>query len=143
MAQGQRLFIAGRPLRHRRHRGRVAVSRTTSRIRHLAVDHLVRSDTALGELAELDRLFSEVMRLTPLPFDLSFLSLRLSGIKRRLKMADDLTKRGTPDNDLISIKETWELRDWAKKFGVTEEKLKQAVQAVGHSAKKVREYLGK
>ena len=58
-------------------------------------------------------------------------------------MADDLTNRGTPDNDLISIKESWELRDWSKKLGVTEAKLKEAVQAVGHSAKKVKEYLGK
>lgn len=58
-------------------------------------------------------------------------------------MADDLSNRGHPDSDLISIKEPWELRDWAKKIGVTEDQLKRAVQAVGHSAKKVREHLGK
>ncbi|EFO2327896.1 DUF3606 domain-containing protein, partial [Escherichia coli] len=51
-------------------------------------------------------------------------------------MADDKTKIGTPDNDLISIKQDYERRDWAEKFGVSEAKLVQAVQAVGHSAKK-------
>ena len=54
------------------------------------------------------------------------------------KMADDKTKIGTPDNDLISIKQDYERRDWAEKFGVSEAKLVQAVQAVGHSAKKVQ-----
>lgn len=32
------------------------------------------------------------------------------------KMADDKTKIGTPDNDLISIKQDYERRDWAEKF---------------------------
>lgn len=57
------------------------------------------------------------------------------------KMADDKTKIGTPDNDLISIKQDYERRDWAEKFGVSEAKLVQAVQAVGHSAKKVQVWL--
>ncbi|MXE51079.1 DUF3606 domain-containing protein [Escherichia coli] len=48
---------------------------------------------------------------------------------------------GTPDNDLISIKQDYERRDWAEKFGVSEAKLVQAVQAVGHSAKKVQAWL--
>lgn len=56
-------------------------------------------------------------------------------------MADDKTKIGTPDNDLISIKQDYERRDWAEKFGVSEAKLVRAVQAVGHSAKKVQAWL--
>ena len=56
-------------------------------------------------------------------------------------MADDKTKIGTPDNDLISIKQDYERRDWAEKFGVSEAKLVQVVQAVGHSAKKVQAWL--
>lgn len=58
-------------------------------------------------------------------------------------MADDLNNRGAPDSKLISLKEPWERRDWAKKFGVTEDELAAAVNAVGHSAEKVREHLGK
>ena len=33
-------------------------------------------------------------------------------------MADDLSNRGSPDRDRISVNEDYEVRDWAKKFGV-------------------------
>jgi len=56
-------------------------------------------------------------------------------------MADDPTKRGTPDNDLISLKEAYEVRDWCKALNCTETQLRAAVAAVGHSAVKVRAYL--
>ena len=58
-------------------------------------------------------------------------------------MADDLTKRGEPDRDRININEDWELRDWAQKFGVSQEELKRAVQQVGDRAEAVRQHLGK
>ena len=57
-------------------------------------------------------------------------------------MADDTSKRGNPDRDLINTSEPYELRDWAKKFGVTEERLKTAVSEVGSSAQAVERYLG-
>ena len=41
----------------------------------------------------------------------------------------------------ISIEEDYERRDWAKSLDTTEDKLREAVQAVGTSADKVREYL--
>jgi hypothetical protein len=37
-------------------------------------------------------------------------------------MADDLSKRGGNDRRRIDINEDYELRDWAKKFGVTTER---------------------
>jgi len=43
-------------------------------------------------------------------------------------MADDLTKRGSPDRDRIDVNEEWELRDRSKKFGASPEGLKRAVQ---------------
>lgn len=58
-------------------------------------------------------------------------------------MPDNKKKVGHPDSDLISIKEPYEKRDWANKFGVSEAKLVQAVQAVGHSKAKVAEYIKK
>jgi hypothetical protein len=58
-------------------------------------------------------------------------------------MSDDKKKVGHPDSDLISIKEPYEKRDWAKRLGVSEEKLVLAVQAVGHSKDKVADYLKK
>ena len=58
-------------------------------------------------------------------------------------MPDDKTKTGHPDRDRINIHEPYELRDWSKKFGVSEEKLKQTVQQVGTSADAVKKALGK
>jgi len=58
-------------------------------------------------------------------------------------MADDLTKRGSPDRDRINVNEDYELRDWARKFGVPPDELKRAVQQVGDRADAVRPHLGK
>ena len=58
-------------------------------------------------------------------------------------MADDKTKRGGQDRNRINLNEDYEVRDWSKKFGVTAEELKKAVQAVGNDAAKVREHLRK
>ena len=55
-------------------------------------------------------------------------------------MSDDTSKTGQ-DRKLISLKENYERRDWAKSFGVSEDELTRAVQAVGNSAEAVRAYL--
>lgn len=56
-------------------------------------------------------------------------------------MADDKTKRGSPDRDRINTSEPYELRDWAKSLGVSEERVRTAVNEVGNSADAVRRYL--
>ncbi len=56
-------------------------------------------------------------------------------------MSDDKTKTGGQDRERINVHEDYELRDWSKSLSVTPEKLKEAVQAVGDRAEKVREYL--
>jgi uncharacterized protein DUF3606 len=56
-------------------------------------------------------------------------------------MADNLEKRGGSDRKRIDVNEDYELRDWSKKFGVTPDKLKEAVQAVGDQADRVEQYL--
>ena len=56
---------------------------------------------------------------------------------------DDKTKTGHPDSDLINASEYYELEYWSKKFGVTPERLKSAIKAVGASAKAVEAYLQK
>ena len=58
-------------------------------------------------------------------------------------MPDDKTKSGGQDRKRISLSEDYEVRDWAKKFGVTPEALKNAVGAVGSEAAKVEAYLKK
>ena len=55
-------------------------------------------------------------------------------------MADDKSKPGGQDRTRINVNEDYELRDWSKKFGVTPEQLKAAVQAVGTSAEAVEKH---
>jgi hypothetical protein len=52
-------------------------------------------------------------------------------------MADDKTKKGSQDRLRINVHEDYELRYWSKKFGVTRDELKAAVQKVGVMAKNV------
>lgn len=55
-------------------------------------------------------------------------------------MADDRTKTGH-DRKLIALGEEHEVRSWTQALQCTEAQLRQAVQAVGKSAERVREYL--
>ncbi|CAN7560936.1 DUF3606 domain-containing protein [Acidovorax sp. LjRoot129] len=56
-------------------------------------------------------------------------------------MADDKTNSGGQDRTRISLSEDYEVRDWAKKFGVTPDELKAAVKAAGNDAKAVEAHL--
>lgn len=56
-------------------------------------------------------------------------------------MSDDKTKSGGQDRTRINVNEAYELRDWSKKFGVTPEQLKEAVNAVGTNAAEVEAHL--
>ncbi|GLR86852.1 DUF3606 domain-containing protein [Bradyrhizobium iriomotense] len=56
-------------------------------------------------------------------------------------MADNKSKRGGADRTLIALGERYEIAYWSKKFKVTPAKLKYAVKKVGHSARKVEEYI--
>ena len=58
-------------------------------------------------------------------------------------MPDDKTKRGKADRTRINIHESYELRDWAERFHVSTEKLKDAVTKVGPMAENVAKYLQK
>ena len=56
-------------------------------------------------------------------------------------MADDKSNRGNPDRQRINTSEPYEVRDWAKKFGVSEDVLRTAVVQVGNMARDVERYL--
>lgn len=55
---------------------------------------------------------------------------------------DDKTKR-KQDSKEISLTEPYEIEDWCKALDCTPTELKTAVNKVGRSAEKVREYLEK
>jgi hypothetical protein len=56
-------------------------------------------------------------------------------------MADDTSKTGNPDRQRINISQPHELRDWAEKFGVSEDMVRTAVVQVGNQAADVERYL--
>jgi hypothetical protein len=57
-------------------------------------------------------------------------------------MSDDKSNAQGQDRQRINVNQDYELRDWAKAMNTTPERIKEAVQAVGDRADKVREYLG-
>lgn len=56
-------------------------------------------------------------------------------------MADDRSIRGPQDRSRINLNEGYEVQYWTKKFGVSEEKLRQAVERAGSSADAVEKAL--
>ena len=57
-------------------------------------------------------------------------------------MADDKTLRSPQDATRIALVEDYEVEYWTQKFGVTKERLRQAVAAVGNGADAVERHLG-
>ena len=58
-------------------------------------------------------------------------------------MSDNKSQSGGQDRERINVNQDYELRDWAKSLNTTPERVKEAVQAVGDRAEKVREYLSR
>jgi len=58
-------------------------------------------------------------------------------------MSDNKTKRRPQDASKINMHESYEVEYWTSKWGVTRAQLQAAVKAVGVSAAKVAEHLGK
>ena len=58
-----------------------------------------------------------------------------------VSLADDKRNTGNPDRQRINTSEAYEVRDWAKKFAVTEDALRTAVVQVGNMAHDVERYL--
>ena len=58
-----------------------------------------------------------------------------------VRVADETSKTGAPDRQVISTTEPYQLRDWARNFGVTEDALRAAISQVGVRAQDVERYL--
>ena len=56
-------------------------------------------------------------------------------------MSDDTSKRWGQDRSRIAMGQEHDVRYWTEKFGVSKERLEEAVNKVGNSTDKVREYL--
>lgn len=55
-------------------------------------------------------------------------------------MADDKTLRSPQDRSRIAMGEDYEVRYWTEKFGVSQQRLQEAVNSVGNSADAVEDY---
>jgi len=58
-------------------------------------------------------------------------------------MADNSRQVSSPDSKRINVNQPHELRDWAETLGVSEQRVCEAVRAVGDSATKVKDYIAK
>lgn len=56
-------------------------------------------------------------------------------------MSDGKSKTGGQDRKRINLSEDYEVRDWTKKFGVSEARLRDAVAKVGNFADDVEREL--
>jgi hypothetical protein len=56
-------------------------------------------------------------------------------------MADNKDIRGPQDSSRIAMGEDYEVRYWTEKFGVSQDELQRAVDAVGNSASAVEKHL--
>jgi Protein of unknown function (DUF3606) len=56
-------------------------------------------------------------------------------------MADDKEKRGPQDASRVNVNEEYEVAYWSKRFGVSADQLRAAVDKAGTSAKAVEEQL--
>ena len=57
-------------------------------------------------------------------------------------MADDRSKRGPQDRSRVNLSEDYEVRYWSKKFKVTPDLLRAAVEKVGNTADAVEKGVG-
>jgi hypothetical protein len=58
-------------------------------------------------------------------------------------MTDDKTQRAPRDAERVNVNEDYEVRYWCKKWGVSEQQLRDAVKRVGVMSKDVAKALGK
>jgi hypothetical protein len=56
-------------------------------------------------------------------------------------MADNLKMKGAPDRSHINVHESWEVKYWTKHLGVSEERLRAAVEKVGNAVATVKKEL--
>ena len=97
-----------------------------------------RALIALGERYEV-AYWSKKFKITPAK--LKYAVKKVGHSAKKVEAYITLRKHAAADRARIALSQPYEVRYWSKKFKVTPAKLKAAVGAVGHSSKKVGEYL--
>src|SRR5258708_22416917 len=99
-----------------------------------------RALIALSEAYEVSY-WSKKFKVTPAK--LRYAVKKVGHAARKVEAYIALQKHRARDKMLIALSQPYEVRYWSKKFKVTPAKLRAAVEAVGHSSKKVGAYLAK
>jgi len=99
---------------------------------------LDRALIALSEAYEVSY-WSKKLKITPAQLKAAVKKVGHSA--RKVEAYIKELKHKARDRALIALSQPYEVRYWSNKFKVTPAKLKAAVGAVGHSSKKVGEYL--
>jgi hypothetical protein len=97
-----------------------------------------RALIALSEAYEVSY-WSKKLKITPAKLKAAVKKVGHSAKKVEAYIKEQ--KHKAADRALIALSQPYEVRYWSKKFKVTPARLKAAVGAVGHSSKKVGEYL--
>jgi hypothetical protein len=97
-----------------------------------------RALIALSEAYEVSY-WSKKFKITPAKLKAAVKQVGHSA--KKVEAYVKLQKHKAADRALIALSQPYEVRYWSKKFKVTPARLKAAVGAVGHSSKKVGEYL--
>jgi len=97
-----------------------------------------RALIALGERYEV-AYWSKKFKITPAK--LKYAVKKVGHSAKKVEAYITLRKHAAADRARIALSQPYEVRYWSKKFKVTPAKLKAAVGVVGHSSKKVGEYL--
>lgn len=97
-----------------------------------------RALIALGEAYEV-AYWSKKFKVTPAK--LKYAVKKVGHSAKKVEAYIQLQKHRAADKTRIALSQPYEVRYWSKKFKITPAKLKAAVANVGHSSKKVGEYL--
>jgi hypothetical protein len=97
-----------------------------------------RALIALSEAYEVSY-WSKKLKITPAKLKAAVKKVGHSA--KKVEAYIKLQKHKAADRALIALSQPYEVRYWSKKFKVTPARLKAAVGAVGHSSKRVSEYL--
>lgn len=99
------------------------------------------TDRALIALAEKYEVAYWSKKFKVTPAKLKYAVKRVGHSVKKVEAYIKLQKHRASDKSRIALSEAYEVRYWSKKFKITPAKLKAAVAAAGHSAKKVGAYL--
>jgi hypothetical protein len=101
------------------------------------------SDRALIALGESYEVAYWSKKFKTAPAKLKYAVKKVGHSARKVEAYIQLQKHKAADKRLIALSQPYEVRYWSNKFKVTPAKLRGAVAAVGHSSKKVGDYLVK